>query len=161
MSKILRDDLSVRCIKLWRRMTKVLAAVSLAALFSSPYHAALAQQDDGIEAGRRQFSEKCAVCHGLGGKGDGVMAATLTVRPADLTGLSERFGGNFPYSQTYTKIEGREEGEIVNTHIASEMPAFYTAPALGNDKKFEAAGGRLTPVQIRQVIYFLQSIQEE
>jgi hypothetical protein len=41
------------------------------------------------------------------------------------------------------------------------MPAFYSAPSLGNDKQFEDAGGRLAPVQIRQIVSFLQTIQEE
>ena len=31
------------------------------------------------------FAQKCALCHGSGGKGDGVLAATLKPRPSDLT----------------------------------------------------------------------------
>jgi mono/diheme cytochrome c family protein len=162
MIKYLPDELSARYIKPWLTITKVLVAVGLATMFWSPYRAARAQQEDVIEAGRRQFTEKCAVCHGLSGKGDGALAAKLKGQPADLTRLSEKYGGTFPYSEIYAKIDGREEEEeIIRTHIASEMPAFYSAPSLGNDKQFEDAGGRLAPVQIRQIVSFLQTIQEE
>jgi cytochrome c553 len=85
MIKYLPDELSARYIKPWLTITKVLVAVGLATMFWSPYRAALAQQEDVIEAGRRQFTEKCAVCHGLSGKGDGALAAKLKGQPADLT----------------------------------------------------------------------------
>jgi copper resistance protein D len=38
-----------------------------------------------VEHGARLYAENCALCHGVGGKGDGPAAAGLTVRPADLT----------------------------------------------------------------------------
>ncbi len=38
-----------------------------------------------VERGARLYAENCALCHGVGGKGDGPAAASLTVRPADLT----------------------------------------------------------------------------
>jgi putative copper resistance protein D len=38
-----------------------------------------------VEHGARLYAENCALCHGVGGKGDGPAATGLTVRPADLT----------------------------------------------------------------------------
>jgi putative copper export protein/mono/diheme cytochrome c family protein len=38
-----------------------------------------------IEHGARLYAENCALCHGVDGKGAGPAAASLTVRPADLT----------------------------------------------------------------------------
>ena len=38
-----------------------------------------------VEHGARLYAENCALCHGAGGKGDGSAAASLAVRPADLT----------------------------------------------------------------------------
>ena len=38
-----------------------------------------------VEGGARLYAENCALCHGVDGKGDGPAAASLTVRPADLT----------------------------------------------------------------------------
>ena len=39
-----------------------------------------------LKAGKQIFDQLCAVCHGKTGKGDGVTAATLKPKPADLTG---------------------------------------------------------------------------
>ena len=38
-----------------------------------------------IEQGKRIYRENCAPCHGEAGKGDGVGARSLPVRPADHT----------------------------------------------------------------------------
>ena len=38
-----------------------------------------------IERGRQLYRENCAPCHGESGKGDGVGAQSLPVRPADHT----------------------------------------------------------------------------
>jgi hypothetical protein len=115
MAKYLPIELSVRCIKLWRTITKALAAVGLAALFWAPYHSALAQEEAAIEAGREQFSQKCAVCHGLEAKGDGKLAQHLKEPPSNLSLLSKENGGTFPFWETYGKIDGRDI-EIVRTH---------------------------------------------
>jgi len=83
--------------KLWRTITKVLAGVGLVALLWAPSHAALAQQEDVMDSGHQQFSQKCAVCHGLEGKGGGALGLHLKVQPADLSRLSKRNGGTFPF----------------------------------------------------------------
>ena len=41
--------------------------------------------DADIEQGKRLYRENCAPCHGESGKGDGVGARSLPVRPADHT----------------------------------------------------------------------------
>ena len=41
--------------------------------------------DADIEEGRRLYRENCAPCHGNSGKGDGIGAKSLPVRPADHT----------------------------------------------------------------------------
>jgi len=38
-----------------------------------------------MEQGKRMYHENCAPCHGEAGKGDGVGARSLPVRPADHT----------------------------------------------------------------------------
>jgi putative copper resistance protein D len=38
-----------------------------------------------IVVGERQFAQTCAACHGAQGRGDGPLAASLSIRPADLT----------------------------------------------------------------------------
>lgn len=152
MTKYLPNELSVWCIKLWRTITMVLAGVGLATLFWAPYHAALAQQEEVIESGQQQFNQRCAVCHGLEGKGGGVLAPHLKALPSDLTQLSERNGGTFPFWEAYGKIDGRDR---VGAHGPDDMPVW------GTDERYEGTGGRLAMGQILEILFFLQSIQEE
>jgi mono/diheme cytochrome c family protein len=158
MTRNLPIELKMRGVELWRRVGVVVARTGLVALFMVPVHAALAQQTDAIEAGRQQFDDKCVVCHGSSGTGDGVLAASLKQQPADLTRISERNGGTFPTSATFAKIWGRDD-EVISTHVMSEMPAFYNAPVFGHDEEFESSAGRLSPEQINNIISFLVTIQ--
>jgi len=158
MTKYLPIALSVQsckiiaCNRLWRTITKLLAGVSLVALLWAPAPAALAQQEDVIESGRQQFSQQCAVCHGLEGQGDGVLGPHLKEQPADLSRLSERNGGTFPFWDIYGKIDGRNK---VGTHGPGDMPVW------GTDERYEGTSGRLAMGQILEIVFFLQSIQQE
>lgn len=53
------------------------------------------------------FEQHCAVCHGLGLRGDGPMAEVLAVPPPDLTRIAERYDG-FPRVGIAWKIDGRD-----------------------------------------------------
>jgi mono/diheme cytochrome c family protein len=155
MTSYLPKKHSVSCIKLWLKSTKVFAVVGVVALLSAPNHVALAQkQEDVIETGRQQFNEKCVICHGLNAKGDGRLAEHLTDQPPDLTQLSKKNGGTFPFWTTYTKIDGREV-ETISTHGTSEMPVW------GSDELAEESGGSLPMAQIFAIVTYLESIQEE
>jgi mono/diheme cytochrome c family protein len=140
------------CNKLWWTITKVLAGVGLVALLWAPSHAASAQQEDVIESGQQQFNQRCAVCHGLEGQGDGVLGPHLKEQPADLSRLSERNGGTFPFWEIYGKIDGRDK---VDAHGPDDMPVW------GTDERYEGTSGRLAMGQILEIVFFLQSIQEE
>jgi len=80
-----------------------------------------AQEAEVVAAGRREFRQHCAVCHRLGGTGDSVMVNLnlLTVKPTDLTQLSKRNKGTFPFWQVYRIVDGREP---VKGHGTSDMP---------------------------------------
>ena len=64
---------------------------------------------DDPERGARYYSDHCAVCHGETALGDGPMASVLSVRPADLTRLSETNGGDFPTARVVRRIDGTTE----------------------------------------------------
>jgi mono/diheme cytochrome c family protein len=156
----LGNGLSTRCFGLRRISRIVVAGMGLTVLLALPIDAALGQQEVGVTAGQMQFDDKCAVCHGLAGKGDGVLASTLNQPPADLTRLSANNDGSFPSSKAFDKIWGRDD-EIISTHKMSEMPAFYDAPVFGHDKDFESNAGRLSAAQVNEIIAFLLTIQEQ
>jgi len=89
-----------------------------------------AQEDQGITvtpsgkvlSGGDEYRRYCAQCHGVQGKGDGPMAAALKVPPTDLTQLSKKNGGQFPFQMVYDAISGKD---VVAAHGTSDMPAFY------------------------------------
>jgi mono/diheme cytochrome c family protein len=151
--------ITTRRIELWGSRTKAAAGAALVGLFLAPVHTLLAQDSSAVDAGKRQFEEKCAVCHGASATGDGVLADSLKQKPADLTRISERNGGTFPSSEVVAKIWGRDR-EIIATHIISEMPAFYAAPIFGKDEDFEDSAGRLSLQQNRNIVSYLATIQQ-
>lgn len=71
------------------------------------------------DIGKREYLDRCAVCHGTGGKGDGGAIDILKTAPADLTQLSKRNGGVFPFDRVYSVIDGRQP---VKGHGTADMP---------------------------------------
>lgn len=57
--------------------------------------------------GEKEYLESCAVCHGRDGTGSGPYAAMLLNKPADLTALTKRNRGVFPFNQLVLIIDGR------------------------------------------------------
>jgi mono/diheme cytochrome c family protein len=80
-----------------------------------------------MDLGKREFETKCAVCHGVDGKGLGPYAEQLKKPLPDLTTMARRNGGVFPVSRTYDTIEGAGPG-----HGTRDMPVWglgYTIQA--------------------------------
>ncbi len=73
----------------------------------------LSVTEGNIASGRALFNQRCASCHGADGRAQTEMAATMRMKPADLTGSA---------------VHGRMPGEIywviTNGINASGMPAF-------------------------------------
>ncbi|MCB1900240.1 MAG: c-type cytochrome [Rhodocyclaceae bacterium] len=88
-------------------------AIGLLALAAS----AFAAERPGL--GPSEFASRCAVCHGLDGRGDGPFAPLMIHPPADLTTLARRSGGEFPAERVYQVIDGRAE---IASHGPREMP---------------------------------------
>jgi len=100
-------------------------------------------------AGRQSYNIYCASCHGKGAEGDGPLAKHLRVAPADLTRISDRNGGEFPFDDVSKKIDGREK---VPGHGSKDMPVW--GDAFKTTDTDEQAQER-----IRQLTHFLWSIQ--
>jgi len=90
------------------------ALSAILAMASAPVGSA-----DVIGAGPAEFASRCAVCHGLQGRGDGPFAPLLLQAPADLTNLARSNGGNFPAERIHRVIDGRE---LIASHGPREMP---------------------------------------
>ena len=107
-----------------RRLTAVAALVALPSL-AFPVSAL-----DKSGVGKIEYESNCAGCHGDNGKG-GPFADYLKVAPPDLSQLSKRNGGVFPFERVYKVIDGRQE---VKGHGPRDMPIW------GRDYQLKAGG---------------------
>ena len=82
------------------------------------------QAAERYDSGKREYMDRCAVCHGQSGKGDGGMIDILRTAPSDLTTLSRNNGGVFPFEHVYAVIDGRQ---AVKGHGSRDMPIWGKA----------------------------------
>lgn len=131
----------------------LIASWSLAALMgmSQVTHA---QEQEVIAAGKPAYELHCAVCHGREAKGDGPAMNLLTIKPADLTQISKRNNGSFPFWKTYRVVDGRE---VIRGHGSRDMPLW------GAEFRSETTSNMAAQTQVRgrilELVYYLQSIQ--
>jgi mono/diheme cytochrome c family protein len=106
--------------------------------------------------GALAFAADCASCHGPGGQGDGVLAAGLDPKPANLTTIAARNGGVFPRDQVMSVIDGLARGQ----HRTSAMPEFG-AGDMGETIIVETDEGLGTPVPARLLALtdYVESLQ--
>ena len=102
----------------------VAAAWMVACSWNEPFEPATSLAEREVEArvsaGQVLFESYCAACHGPSARGDGPVAASLQVRPADLTRISLR-NGHFDAAEVAAYIDGRNE---VPAHGLREMPVW-------------------------------------
>jgi hypothetical protein len=109
--------------------------VLLAAVMMGVNGFAVAAEKAKIDVGKWEFDHKCAVCHGMSGKGDGGVTDILKKAPADLTVLSKKNGGVFPFDRVTAAIDGRT---AIKAHGDRDMPIWgsvyksETTPAAGD-----------------------------
>jgi mono/diheme cytochrome c family protein len=120
-----------------------------------------------LDVGKLEYQASCAACHAADGKGNGPVAAALITKPADLTTLSKKNNGVFPFGRIYDTIDGRSE---FKSHGTREMPIwgfrFSPTPVPG----FSPGGPFLDPLfdreqviksRILAIIDYLYRIQEK
>jgi mono/diheme cytochrome c family protein len=118
------------------------------------------------DLGKREFESNCAVCHGLTGLGDGPYAGILNRAVPDLTTLSKRNDGAFPFERVYEMIDGTQ---IPRGHGTREMPIwgdvfnsraeknYYLAPNLLERPFDPEAFVRARILSLTEYIYRLQA----
>lgn len=96
--------------------TRIAAALLWTILLAN---AGISHAAEKIDIGKREYEASCTVCHGQKGKGGGSFAELLSLSVPDLTTLSKRNGGVFPFARVYDVIDGRE---AIKAHGPREMP---------------------------------------
>jgi mono/diheme cytochrome c family protein len=125
-----------------------------AVVLATAWNAAAAQE---MSYGEAEYLNSCAVCHGLEGKGDGPLGDVLMKRPADLTRISQRNGGTFPYTRIFAVIDGRY---AVPSHGEREMPVWGRQFFDDDQRLYGPSGGEIvTTERIHELAGYVQSLQ--
>jgi mono/diheme cytochrome c family protein len=103
--------------------------------------------------GAALYKIHCAPCHGVSGRGDGPKAAMLEFAPADLTRITERNRGRFPFERVVQIVDGRKPPK---GHVRSDMPVWADA-LLDPHERYDP---QKVKTKIRQIVQYLASIQE-
>lgn len=86
--------------------------------------------------------------------GDGPLASSMRRKPANLTQIAKRNGGQYPSELVYRVIDGRQP---VRGHGGPDMPVWGDAFA----RTTEAADEASVKLKIQALVAYLQSIQEQ
>ncbi|MBL8582362.1 MAG: c-type cytochrome [Rhizobiaceae bacterium] len=107
--------------------------------------------------GQVEFMNSCAVCHGQSGRGDGPMADELQKRPADLTRLAERNGGEFPSLNVYSTIDGRY---VIAAHGTRDMPIWGRAFREEDRETYGPDEGEaVSSLRVEQLTRYIETLQ--
>ena len=106
-------------------------------------------------SGQHDYQALCASCHGTNGNGAG---ATLTeANPPDLTQLSIKNGGKFPFAEVYRSIDGRE---MKGLHKRFAMP-FWGEYLQQQTGKSGAESEAEVKQRIVGIVRYLETIQRK
>ena len=126
--------------------------------FALASHPVWAQVNEIREGGREHFRQYCAACHGTNAEGMGPLTSSIPGNPANLTGLTKRNGGVFPFWRVYRMIDGRE---MVAQHGPRSMPVWGNWFQIPEDEGESATDWRdQVRGRIWQLLVYLESVQK-
>lgn len=115
---------------------------------------ALAEQVVGGE----EFMAQCAACHGTSARGDGPVTEYLGINPGDLTKLTTKSNGEFPFVKIFHIVDGRQE---VGAHGTRTMPVWGKRYLMEAGDSYGSFGAeQVIRGRILDIVYYLQQIQE-
>lgn len=110
-----------------------------------------------LEYGEAEYLLTCAECHGGAGRGDGALARHTGIRPADLSALSDRNGGEFPYGYVYSVIDGRHD---MSGQPDRAMPSFGARFSAQDEERYgPEVGSALTERRIHSLARYIATLQ--
>lgn len=121
------------------------------------------QENPGFLAakGRVTYRTYCANCHGRDGTGNGNLAEYLTIKPTDLTRISESNDGEFPNEMVFKVVDGRVP---VRGHGGGDMPIWgdvFQSSLAQDPASAVETGEERAQRKIKEMVLYLESIQAE
>jgi len=126
----------------------IFAALLLLPVAAAAQDAPTKQTTPGAEV----FRTYCATCHGTSARGDGPLASSMKRKPANLTEIAKRNGGEFPADMVFRTIDGRQP---VRGHGGPDMPVWGDA----FERSQEAGDQARVKSVIQSLVDYLGSIQ--
>jgi len=132
----------------------IVASILVAAVMFGPglAPAASAQEYTQTTTGREVFQTYCASCHGEAARGDGPLSSAMNRKPANLTEIAKRNGGQFPSELIFKTIDGRQP---VRGHGGPDMPVWGDVFTRLRD----AGDAERVKAIVQSLVEFLDSIQ--
>jgi mono/diheme cytochrome c family protein len=139
-------------------MRRAMIAVVLSGITAVLSTGALQAQPT-TDLGKSEYYKKCAVCHGLSGKGEGSFGEVLKVNMPDLTLIAKRNAGVFPVDRVKMAIDGRA---TPRAHGTSEMPIWgtrYSVEAAPRYDDFRYDSEVFVQVRVLALVDYLNRLQ--
>ncbi len=97
---------------------------------------------------KEMYTEYCAVCHGVDGKGTGPAAPEFKTPPTDLTMLAKNNNGKYPDARVYSTLK---YGTNAPAHGTLEMPIWIDL--------FRSMDPNTVKLRMSNLVEYIQKIQ--
>lgn len=104
------------------------------------------------QTGKIDYQSYCASCHGIDGEG----GKDVDIPGPDLTHLSQRNGGKFPFQEVYEVIDGRKKAAAHERLLDMPLWGVYFQPQGVSEGVSEAK----VKSRITDLVRYIQSLQE-
>jgi len=101
--------------------------------------------------GKQMYTNYCAPCHGVDGRGNGPAAKALKNQPADLTGLAKANHGKYPDTHIVSVVQF---GTEVTAHGSMLMPVW--GPILG---RMNRTNSQEKDLRVSNLSRYLETLQ--
>jgi mono/diheme cytochrome c family protein len=132
---------------------------ALAAAVAAVFGATAVQSQD-LTVGEQIYTNRCTVCHGATGAGDGLAAVLFAEVPRNLRLLAKENGGEFPLDAVLQSIDGRR---VLSAHGgASPMPIWgeaFMVETLGDRLIDPKDSAMIVQGRLLSVARYIESLQ--